>query len=103
MGAEQTPNAQVRRDLGRIARRMRLARLSAGVCTWLATIGVMLLALFLVDNFLHLPAALRLLATLGALTLAGWELWVQVLRPARERFTPERAAREIEAEGGRAD
>src|SRR4051812_47300935 len=98
MGAEQLPNEQVRRDLGRVARRMRLARLAAGACTWLASVGLLLLGLFLADNLLHLPAALRLVATVAALAVGGYEFWVQVVVPARERFTPERAAREIEAQ-----
>jgi hypothetical protein len=104
MGAEQTAgDGHVRRELARIARRMRLARVAAGASWWLATVGVACLALFLADNLLHLPAALRLIAALAALGFGAWELVVQVVKPALARSTPEAAARAIEAEAGRGD
>ncbi len=103
MSAEPLVDQQVRRELRRVGSRMKWSRLAFGVCWWLAIVGMLCMALFLLDNLLHLPAALRLLATLAAIAVAAREFVRRIAVPALERMSPERAARTIESHTGRAD
>ncbi|HYE07250.1 MAG TPA: hypothetical protein VEL07_17180 [Planctomycetota bacterium] len=93
----------VRRALARAARRMRWSRVAAGAAWWLATVGALVLVLALADNWLRLPAALRLTGATAAAILAVVEFWRRVVRPLAERHSPERAAVAIEEALGRDD
>jgi hypothetical protein len=58
----------------------------AGVLVWLIACLGMWLALFLLDNLVHLPAGIRLASLAGGLTVMAVLLWRNVLRrPAQAR------------------
>lgn len=99
MGAE----GLVRDRMRTLARRLTVARISHGAAWWLASMGGAALALFLLDNLLHLPAALRLVATLALVVVAVRELARRVVRPLRRPVGAEAAALLVEGGSGRAD
>ena len=95
-------SAIIRPALESIGQRVLLAQAALGVGQWLAPALGAALALCLLDNLLHLPAAVRLVALIGlfALAVAGFvnRLW----RPLRHA-SPERTAVLVEEVAGIGD
>jgi len=69
----------------RIRKLMLTSRLLRGLLIWLTVSLGLWLILLAADNFLHLPAGLRLAISLGGLGLMGFELWQLLLRPLIRR------------------
>jgi len=72
----------VRDIITRTRRVMIAARLILGLLVWAGLCLGIWLALFLLDNFLHLPAGLRLALSLAGLGLMVFLLWRDILTPA---------------------
>jgi len=80
--------------------RLKWSALLAGSCRWLALCLGLWLVLFAADNFLSLPAGLRLPLALGGVVFSAVQLFCKVLRPAWRRQTPERTAVMLEQRYG---
>ena len=80
--------------------RLKWSALLAGSCRWLALCLGLWLVLFAADNFLSLPAGLRLPLALGGAVFSAVQLFRKVLRPAWRRQTPERTAVMLEQRYG---
>jgi len=72
----------VRDIISRTRRVMIAARLILGLLVWVGLCLGICLSLFLLDNFLHLPAGLRLALSLAGLGLMIFLLWRDILAPA---------------------
>lgn len=103
MGAEPQIHAPVRAQLTRLARRLYLVQLLAGACRCAAALLLPALALFLLDNVLHLPAAARLLASLALMAWGVWQVRWHLCVPLLARWSPERVACLIERSAARGD
>jgi hypothetical protein len=76
------------------------ARLLMGLLIWLALCLGMWLALFLLDNLLHLPAGIRLPATLAGFGVMLYTLWHRLLSPLFHRHSLESTALHLEQHYG---
>jgi hypothetical protein len=89
----------IRDRLMSAGRVLRLAAVAAGTLWWLVVAFGAWLALFLLDNLVHLPAGLRLPLSLTGFALLAVGFARQVLRPALRRPSPERTAVLLEKQG----
>ncbi len=80
--------------------RLKWSALLAGSCRWVALCLGLWLLLLTADNFLSLPAGLRLPLALGGAAFTAFQLFRKVLRPAWRRQTPERTAVMLEQRYG---
>jgi hypothetical protein len=80
--------------------RLKWSALLAGLCRWFAVCLGLWLALFAADNFLSLPAGLRLPLALGGAVFSAVQFFRKVLRPAWRKQTPERTAVMLEQRYG---
>ena len=80
--------------------RLKWSTLLAGLCWWLAVCLGLWLALLVGDDWLSLPAGLRLPLALGGAAFSGLHLFRKVLRPAWQKQTPERTALMLEQRYG---
>ncbi|MCX7412731.1 MAG: hypothetical protein NTW36_04725 [Planctomycetia bacterium] len=76
----------------RAGRSLALAAVLRGGCRWLASAGGLVIVLVWLDTVLRLPAALRLVLSIGAVGFIAGTLWAWVIRPAVRRQTPESIA-----------
>jgi hypothetical protein len=81
--------------LAQIASRTLVARLAQGVGQWLAPVAGSVLVFCVLDNLLHLPAGLRLVALAGAVALAVVGVKVRLVASAR-RLSVEGTAVQVE-------
>lgn len=80
--------------------RLKWSTLLAGLCWWLAVCLGLWLVLFVGDDWLSLPAGLRLPLALGGAAFSGLHLFRKVLLPAWRKQTPERTALMLEKRYG---
>jgi len=95
-----TETTGVRQAVRCAARRMKAARVFAGVFWWLVACLSVWLVLFLLDNFLNLPAGLRLPLAIGGVALALGGLVRRIWLPAAQRVRAEHAAVTLERRYG---
>ena len=93
----------LRGDLLRLGRRMRATDLATAACWWVAATALATLGLFVADNLLHFPAALRLVAGISLVLWSLWRFVVSVVPPFLRRVSAEGTARELEIWSGRND
>ncbi len=86
--------------LMRAARALRFALVLQGAVRWGVLSAGGLLALLVIDDFLHLPQALRLPLAVVLVGFIGVEFYRKVLRLALRPFSPEQAARWLETHRG---
>ena len=72
-------NGPVREIIAKGRQVMIVSRLVLGLLVWVTVSSGMWLALFLLDNLLHLPPGLRLAIALGGAGLMTFELWKSLL------------------------
>jgi hypothetical protein len=97
-GPMSTPPV-IRPALAGIGRRVVLARAALGLGQWLAPALGAVLSACVLDNLVHLPAALRLVALLAAAALVVAGFVARVWRPVRSQ-SPERTAVLVEEVAG---
>lgn len=93
----------IRPRLLAFSRRVRQAALLRGTAWLLVGLLGALLVLCLLDNLVHLPSALRLIALFALAGWAGRAAWTGILVPLRQRVSAEAAARAVEEHDGRRD
>ncbi|MEI7731695.1 MAG: hypothetical protein WCO56_19140 [Verrucomicrobiota bacterium] len=89
MNTNQTGITTILKQAGR---RIKLSAILVGVSWWLVTCLGIWLALFLLDNFLRLPAGLRLPLAVGGALLVGFGFVKKIYRVAAEKQRVERTA-----------
>ena len=82
--------------LVRAAKAFQLARVVQGLVRWGVTSAGGLLVLLLVDNFLHLPQALRLPLALAFGGFVAVDFYRKVIKPLLQPISPSHAARLLE-------
>jgi len=80
-GAGQNPLESVREIIVKGRQVMIISRLVLGLLMWVTVCSGMWLALFFLENFLHLPPGLRLAIVLGGAGLMVFILWKNLLSP----------------------
>src|ERR1700678_3877282 len=86
--------------LMRAARALRFALVLQGAVRWGVLSAGGLLTLLVVDDFLHLPQALRLPLAVVLVGFIAVEFYRKVLRLALQPFSPAHAARWLETHRG---
>jgi hypothetical protein len=84
-GISAREDDNVHQLMARVRKLMLTSRLVRGLLIWLVVTLAMWLALFMVDNLLHLPEGLRLALSLGGLGLMAFEFWQLLLLPVIRR------------------
>jgi hypothetical protein len=82
----------LRSTISGVARKVFATQLLLGILTWTVACVGMWMALFLLDNLLRLPPALRFPLALGGLSATAYLLWRLVIRVAKKRNSRDQIA-----------